>query len=345
MPTPATLTFARSAETVIPMVGATATAIEFLTALKALIDASTYWNATQTNDAGNGRGYLEFAPKSGATLRGLLAYSTGTVAGTAGTEMPSVNFRQAPWATATSALTQRMWVGVSPDAGTTANNPYLAGGAVQPYTKWTKFMPVNTIAPPTASVMWIIESAEGIAVLWTVAANCVQGFIIGEYFEDLARNSTKALVAVCLSQPDSTVPATNACWFASGDAVTAEAYGIPSGCAVAHSAAAGLRAGCLVMGTDGVLYGAGRNQFDSIQPGAMNLNGGTTGQFINISLGGGPYTAGSNTAPLGYFRQHFWGPQVLRSQGAWQGATNIGWAMGYDSATIRKGMVWCKQSR
>lgn len=346
MPTPATLTFVRSNETVITMAGATATAIEFLTALKALIDASTYWNATQTNDAGNGRGYLEFAPKSGATLRGLLAYSTGTVTGAAGSEMPSVNFRNAPWATANTTLAQRMWIGVSPDAGTTANTPYQAGGSTQPYTKWTKFFPISTIAVPTGRKMWIIESAEGLAVQWDVATGVVMGFEIGEYFEALDRNSTKATVGVIgTTAGDTTTPSVNHGWALSFEAMTNAEYGPPGQCGSQHSAGAAVRSAMAAMGTDGVLYGCGRNQVGIIGAGIMDFNSGTNGQFQNISLGGGIYNAGSTTGPLGYWRQHFWGPKLLRAQGDWQGATNVGWVMGYDEVTAYRGLIHLKQSR
>lgn len=343
MPTPATLTFVRSNETTITMAGASATAIELLTAIKALVDASTYWNGTLTTDAGNARAYLEFAPKSGATMRGLLAYSTGTVAGVVGTERPLKAFRQTPYATADATLAQRMWVGVSPDAGATANDPY-AGGGTQPYTNWTKFLPVSSIQPPAGSTMWILESAEGIAVLWTVAANAVNGFEVGNYFEAADRQSTKASVVSLMAAGDTTAPATSHAWKVGNDVVAAD-YGLPALCNNQHSAGTALRVAMLVMGTDHILYGAGRNQFDTLGTYAMDYNGATAGMWENISLAGGQYVAGSSTQPLGYYRQHFWGPQLVRAQGASVAGVNTGYVMGYDSATPRKGVVWCNQAR
>ncbi len=355
MPTPPTLAWVKSAETSIPCAGATVTYAEFLNTLDTLIGASTYWNSTKSLDAGNTRGYIELRPKSataGITEgRCLILFNTGTVGAATPNEKPSASFRLAPWSTATTTLTPRLWVGMSPNAATTGptNDPY-GTGASQPYTGgstvWTKLIPLNSTIPPTGQTMWIIESNEAIAVCWTTAANTGAHIIFGKFWEAVDSLSTEWALAISKTTGETTAAA--ASWSSTVAAdVSGNDASPPFGCAyLQHSAGTAARAAGIAQKSDGTLYGLGRIQFSTVDTSNPRNYAGASGTLLEaVVLGGGTYTGGAQTGFLGFARQMRWGPAAKRSQtGSVSGVTKA-YHLTYDNATAQGCGIWFHNDR
>lgn len=339
MPLP-TLTWNRLAESTIPCAGATVTYAELLNKMKTVIDASTYWKATLSLDAGNTRGWIELAPKStDASIKdGRLLFVTtdGTVTGAAGSERPLTTYRQAPWNTGTTSLTPKSWVGFSPNAGTTgpANDPWSNVG--QPYSTWSKFLPVNITRPGLNQVMGFIESAESCALYWSHATAGIIGFHFGRILESLDSEAVKwGLVNLFLGTSDIQATATNA-WSVIPASIDAAPIGAGS---VQHSAGSTARAAAIAQDTDGTLYGFGRTGFDSISSGGTYQTA-TEALFVPILLSGGVYANGSTDAPIGTLRQVRWGPPALRGQRLDSAGVPQGYHLNFSASTVTKNGLW-----
>jgi hypothetical protein len=290
---------------------------EFLDKVEAVITASTYWKVSKkTLDAGNSRGYVEIAPKSslaGVTEgRVLLMFSTGTVAGVAGSERPLQACRNVPWASATSSLACKMWAGMSDNANTAdgvgpANDPWVSAA---PYgaSNWTKLFPLNCSVPAANATIGLIESAEVFALYWVTAAGADVQYLIGgraiEYDDETAYWAISGNGVA-----EST--ASSAGWVTTMNTGAASpiTHGVDQ-----HSGASASRS-WLVCLISGFLYGLGRN-FSTPSPSATSAGflSLARARFAAIPLCGGVYTAGSNDSDLGTFRQVRWGPPAYRGQ-------------------------------
>ncbi len=344
-----TLTWVKSSEQIIPCAGATVTYAEQLNKIKALIDASTYWNAFLSLDAGNNRGYIELRPKSvtvGITEgRCIYCVANAPVTGAAGSERPLQANRLAPWATATTTLSCKQWVGFSPNAATTGpdNDPW--GGTTGVYTGgakvWSKLLGMNLAVPLPNQTMWVMESAEVISVGWTANSNQVACFTFGKIIEAVDGNSADwGLIVQC--QGDSS--AAIAPW----NTVPSATDSAPLGAATAQSSAGVVaRTAGVMQKTDGTLYGFGRTQFDTlitVGAGYSNINDALL-QAIIVS--GGIYTSGGGDTLIGLLRQIRWGgPLAMRGQRLIDnvGATQALY-LNFSLSATQKGGLWFHNSR
>lgn len=342
-----TLTWTKSTEQAIPCAGATVTYAEFLDKMKALIDASTHWNATVTKDAGNNRGYIELSPRSASVTGGgklIYAMSNAAVPGAAGSERPLQANRLAPWATATSSLACTRWIGfavgadaITPSDPWSATAPLYASPAY-----WSKFIAHGVTVPPASQVMAIIESAEAICVYWTVAANQVAGFVFGKLVETPDGSSADWGAIVMPAAGDNT----NA-----GSAWTA----VPSTGALSplgaaghqHSVGAVTRAVGVMMKTDGALYGFGRTSFATLsttEAGAGYANA-SEAMLQAIVVAGGLYFSGSSDSLIGVLRQMRWGPPALRAATGYSNGAKIGIHLNFHASTQQLGGIWFHDQR
>jgi hypothetical protein len=289
---------------------------EFLDKVESVINASTYWKVSKkTLDAGNSRGYVEIAPKSalaGVTEgRVMLMFSTGTVSGAAGSERPLQACRNAPWATATTSLACKMWAGVSDNANTAdgvgpANDPWTSA---TPYgaSNWSKLFPLNATIPAANATIGLIESAEVFALYWTTSAGSEIEYLISGRGLEYDDNTAYWMIGG-IGGPDTTASATG--W----NTILGLATPPIGACAVQNSTGTSTRAWTAAL-IGGNLYGIGRN-FQTVDTSGVNAGflSLTRARFAAIPLCGGIYTAGSNDADLGTFRQVRWGPPAYRGQ-------------------------------
>lgn len=290
---------------------------EFLEKIEAVIAASTYWKVSKkTLDAGNSRGFVELAPKSaleGVTEgRVLILFSTGTVSGSAGTERPLSACRNAPWAASTTTLACKMWTGMSDNANTAdgvgpANDPWTSS---TPYgaSNWTKLFPLNVVIPGANATIGLIESAEVFALYWSTSVGNDIQYLIGGRGLEYDDNVAYWILTSGGAATDTSASSTG--WNGVMQAQLAPLAHVQ----YQHSAGVAARAwGAAII--SGFLYGLGRNfltvDLSGANAGFLSL---TRARFAAIPLCGGIYTAGSNDAELGTFRQVRWGPPAYRGQ-------------------------------
>ncbi len=344
----ATLTWVKSTEQGIPCAGASVTYAEMLNKMKGLIDASTYWDSTINLDAANNRGYLELRPKSltaGITEgRCLYCVANAAVAAASGSERPLKANRLAPWSTADTTLTCKQWVAFSPNAATTGpnNDPWGTGTTYNGSgVFWSKLAALSAVVPGAGQFMWIHESAEVIAVCWTIAANQVAYFIFGKIVEAPDGNSVDWGLIAPSGAGETAAP--GQCWVAAAPNTFSPPIGVASD---QYSAASVIRAYGLMIKSDGTMYGFGRTQFDSLSVCGSGYGNPTDAVLQSIVLGGGTYFSGSLDILIGFLRQMRWGPMALRGQRLIDslGVTQATY-LNYHLSTNTRGGIWFHNSR
>lgn len=336
MPLP-TLTWNISPESLIA--ASTPTYADFLNAIETRINASTYWRVNSKNlDVGNSRGYIELAPKS-ATVgvtegRLLVLFSTGTVSGSAGTERPVTTCRAAPWNSATTGLTVRMWVGFSPDADSSvsgpASDPWTSATPYGATPRWSKLFSLNASTPNANSTIQIIESAEGIALYWAMASGTeVNGIVFGRLLEAIDGETAHWSM--------------HGLYTTAGDVSTSTTgwNGIPNNdyfppISVAYVNFSGYNSSnrtWMVAFKGNVLVGLGRNWSTASSGFVQGCMSGPDGALLqSIILGGGNYYAGASDAFQGLYRQVRFGPAAYRGQKLYSGGVEQAIHLNYAAA-------------
>lgn len=311
------LTWLSAAETLIKVT--TPTYADFLNAVETKVNASTHWKVNKkTLDAPNNRGYVELAPKSavaGVTEgRILLLFSTGTVAGAAGSERPLKACRVAPNNTEDAGLTCKMWAGFSPDAnsgiGGPTNDPWTNATPYGASPQWSQLFALNNGIPAANGTLGIIESAEGICLYWSDSTGSnLQGIIGGRMMESLDGNTGYWMLSGLKSALDS--QAAGPGW----NTIPSQNYLPPLGYGALNNSSNGNNGPWAVAFKSGVLYGIGRN-WELINYGAGNYGySGPDGALLqSVILCGGPYYSGQSGAFQGLMRQVRWGPDAYRLQ-------------------------------
>lgn len=342
-----TLTWTKSTEQSIPCAGATVTYAEFLDKMKALIDASTHWNATVTNDTGNNRGYIELSPRSaGVTGGGKLLYAMANtaVAGSAGSERPLQANRLAPWAAATSTLACTRWVGFAVGAGSvTPSDPW--GATVPTYASpaaWSKFVACGTVVPPASQAMAIIESAEAICVYWTHAANQIAGFVFGKIVETPDGASADWGMILLGASGDATNSAGG--WTSIPNTNTSPPLATAG---MQHSGGSSVRAPGLMLKADGSTYGFGRTSFATLTANDSGAGYSNSSEALlqAIVVAGGLYFSGSSDLLIGVLRQMRWGPPALRAATGYSNGVKIGVHLNFHASTQQLGGLWFHDQR
>jgi hypothetical protein len=280
----------------------------------------------------------------------------GTIAAAAPNEKPSTAYRLAPWATATTTLTPRMWFGISPNANTTGptNDPW-GTGASQPYaggsTVWSKLVPNSCTRPSSGRKMGAIECEEAICIWWEIDSSArICYAIFGKIIRNGANTEAKWALAVDTAQGDTTAPANGNSWSSSRNrwlgavgAVTPFGNGF-----VQHSAGTAIRPPCIAQDSNGTLYGWGRT--DDAVVGDANAgrdrtySNATEVFFPEILVSGGVYTAGTTDDTLGILRQIRYGPIARRGQATYDSAPAVkAICLNYDDTTAIRGGLWFTQ--
>lgn len=336
MPLP-TLTWSIATET---LISATTLAYDtFLNAIETMVNASAGWRVNAKNlDAGNSRGWVELAPRTAlsgvAAGRVLILFSTGTVAGAAGTERPLQACRNAPWASSTTVLACKLWVGFSDNANSTlsvgpANDPWTSA---TPYgaANWSKLFPLNATVPVANSFLNVIDSAEGICLYWTAAgttANEINYVIAGRLLESADGETGNWMCAGGGAAGDSAASFTGWATVVSGQS------GAPvSEASLQHSAGNFVRSWAAAL-SSGNLFGIGR-AWSAANNNAVSgsMSNASVALFQAIVLGGGIYTAGSSDQFVGIFRQVRWGPAAYRGQQLFNAGVKQGICLNYTSS-------------
>lgn len=325
--------------------GATATAAQMLTGIENLISSSTYWN--KTKNATSTKGTIELAPKStDADIkdgRCLICFSDDTIGAASPNERPSVSNRLAPYATATTTLTPKQWVGFSPNAGTTGPGTDIWTSTSSPYTTWSKLVPLNTLRMSTGRKMGIIQSAQGICIWWQIDSALFMQYII---FGRLSIKDDAVSANWCLFTADTatqtTAPTAGYGWSSANYLATnAVSPPIASGY-LQHSAGTPRKAiGLMFDGT--TLYGVGRTFSTTTSTTAdqdITYKSTNSVRLVPITLSGGTYTGGASDDAIAQLRQIKLGPPAYRGQTITASAITQAICFHYHGSTTTRGGLW-----
>jgi hypothetical protein len=290
----ATLTWTASAQSAVAIAGASSTVAELIVGIKALIDASTWW---ETSDYSAGNGTLEIKRRVSTSPTGEAATVRYLIFGG---QTPNA----AALLTGVTANTTTLYASGSVNANTTG--PSASYAAAAPYaTKYIQGMPICTgtalqaAETPRCS---IIESEEGLGI-WLGDTNTWTTVILGKLIL-LTDDTTCQWAVIPTGQASSVVAQTNSWTENSANAPLPSLYvsaATPTATYWSDSFNACRRTGRLFIGGVGssaVMFGAN----------------GQTSTLIAIPVGDAQLATGGTISLLGYFRQLRWGPSALHAQ-------------------------------